>query len=91
MTYGPEFNLAIVDAKTHVRLWTLVGPVDGAFRKATFEEESGRGHEPPDGRPEETKYSGGGPGGCVESSVRAGSRPHSIAQHAIEWGTPRSI
>lgn len=37
VTYGPEFNLAIVDAKTHVRLWTLAGPVDGAFRKATFE------------------------------------------------------
>ena len=37
VTYGPEFNLAIVDAKTHVRLWTLAAPVDGAFRKATFE------------------------------------------------------
>lgn len=37
VTYGPEFNLAIVDAKTHVRLWTLAAPVDGAFRRATFE------------------------------------------------------
>ena len=37
VTYGPEFNLAIVDGKTHVRLWTLAGPVEGAFRKATFE------------------------------------------------------
>ena len=43
VTYGPEFNLAIVDAKTHVRLWTLAGPVDGAFRKATFEKNLAEG------------------------------------------------
>jgi hypothetical protein len=36
-------NLAIVDAKTHVRLWTLAGPVDGAFRKATFEKNLNEG------------------------------------------------
>jgi len=43
VTYGPEFNLAIVDAKTHIRLWTLAGPVDGAFRKATFEKNLSKG------------------------------------------------
>jgi hypothetical protein len=43
VTYGPEFNLAIVDAKTHVRLWTLAEPVDGAFRKATFEKNLNEG------------------------------------------------
>ncbi len=43
VTYGPEFNLALVDAKTHVRLWTLAGPVGGAFRKATFEKNLNEG------------------------------------------------
>jgi hypothetical protein len=43
VAYGPEFNLAILDAKTHIRLWTLAGPVDGAFRKATFEKNRSKG------------------------------------------------
>jgi len=43
VTYGPQFDLAIVDAKTHVRLWTLDGPVDPAFRKATFEKNLAEG------------------------------------------------
>jgi hypothetical protein len=35
--YGPRFDLAIVDAKTHVRLWTMAAAVNGAFRKSTYE------------------------------------------------------
>jgi hypothetical protein len=35
--FGPQFNLSIVDARTHFRLWTLLAPVDGAFRKATWD------------------------------------------------------
>lgn len=32
----PQMNLIIYDAKTRFVLWTILAPVDGAFRKATF-------------------------------------------------------
>ena len=35
-TYEPQFGLTIMDAKTHFTLWTLTEPVQGAFRKATW-------------------------------------------------------
>jgi hypothetical protein len=41
--FEPQFNLAIVDAKTHFTLWTLLEPVEGAFRKATFERNMNQG------------------------------------------------
>src|ERR1700683_1783408 len=34
--YGPEFDLTILDAKTHFLLWTMTQPVNGAFRKETW-------------------------------------------------------
>ena len=36
-TYEPQLNLSILDAKTHFRLWTLVEPVGGAFRRVTWD------------------------------------------------------
>jgi hypothetical protein len=34
-TYKPQFNLSIVDARTHFRLWTLLAPVNGALGRLT--------------------------------------------------------
>lgn len=34
--YLPQLNLTIYDAKTRFVLWTILAPVDGAFRKTTF-------------------------------------------------------
>jgi len=42
-TYAPQFGLAIVDAKTHFTLWTMVEPVEGAFRKATWHKNFSQG------------------------------------------------
>jgi hypothetical protein len=42
-TYGPELELAILDSKTHFRLWTLTEPVEGAFRKATWDRNFSQG------------------------------------------------
>jgi hypothetical protein len=36
-SYAPQFQLQVFDAKTHFLLWTMVSPVEGAWRKATFE------------------------------------------------------
>jgi hypothetical protein len=36
-SFAPQYGVTIVDAKTHFTLWTLGEPVEGAFRKATFE------------------------------------------------------
>jgi hypothetical protein len=36
-SYAPQLELAILDAKTHFRLWTITGPVEGAIRKATWD------------------------------------------------------
>lgn len=35
-SYGPHFELRMVDCKTHFLLWSLTEPVEGAFRKATW-------------------------------------------------------
>jgi hypothetical protein len=35
-SYVPQLNLTIYDAKTHFLLWTILEPVQGAFRKDTF-------------------------------------------------------
>ena len=36
-TFAPYLRLEILDAKTHFVLWTIVAPVEGAYRKATWE------------------------------------------------------
>jgi hypothetical protein len=41
--YEPQFELKIIDAKTHFLLWTLAEPVEGAFRKATWLKNFGQG------------------------------------------------
>lgn len=35
-TFAPYLRLEILDAKTHFLLWTIVEPVEGAYRKATW-------------------------------------------------------
>jgi hypothetical protein len=35
--YDPQINLTILDGKTRSPIWTLTQPVEGAFRKATWE------------------------------------------------------
>ena len=35
-SYGPHFELRMLDSKTHFLLWSLTAPVEGAFRKATW-------------------------------------------------------
>jgi hypothetical protein len=42
-TYGPELELAILDSKTHFRLWTFTAPVEGAVRKATWDKNFSQG------------------------------------------------
>lgn len=42
-SYAPQLGLTILDAKTHFTLWTLIEPVDGAFRKATWEKNFSKG------------------------------------------------
>jgi hypothetical protein len=41
--YAPQFGVTILDTKTHFTLWTLAEPVQGAFRKATWEKNLGQG------------------------------------------------
>jgi hypothetical protein len=36
-TFAPYLRLEIFDAKTHFLLWTIVEPVEGAYRKTTWE------------------------------------------------------
>lgn len=36
-TYAPQLELTILDGKTHFALWVLTQPVNGAYRKATWE------------------------------------------------------
>jgi len=36
-TFAPYLRLEILDAKTHFVLWTIVAPVEGAYRKETWE------------------------------------------------------
>jgi hypothetical protein len=33
---NPSLGLSLIDARTHFTMWTLVQPVDGAFRKSTW-------------------------------------------------------
>ncbi|MFZ0959786.1 MAG: hypothetical protein WAO35_02695 [Terriglobia bacterium] len=42
-SYDPQLNLAIVDAKTHFRLWTFTEPVQVALRKATWDKNFSQG------------------------------------------------
>ncbi len=37
LTSAPYLRLEILDAKTHFLLWTILEPVEGALRKATWE------------------------------------------------------
>ena len=37
LTSAPILRLEILDAKTHFLLWTIVEPVEGAYRKATWD------------------------------------------------------
>jgi hypothetical protein len=37
VTFAPYLRLEILDAKTHFLLWTIVAPVDGAYRKASWD------------------------------------------------------
>jgi hypothetical protein len=41
--WEPQFGLSIMESKTHFVLWRLVEPVQGAFRKATFEKNVAQG------------------------------------------------
>ncbi len=41
--YTPQLGLTILDAKTHFKLWTLVEPVNGAFRKAAWDKNVNQG------------------------------------------------
>ena len=36
-TFAPYLRLGILDARTHFVLWTIVAPVEGAYRKETWE------------------------------------------------------
>ncbi len=44
-TYEPHLSLAIFDAKTHFLLWKLSEPVNGAFRRVTWEKNVSQGME----------------------------------------------
>ena len=37
LSAAPYLRLEIMDAKTHFLLWTIVAPVEGAYRKSTWE------------------------------------------------------
>jgi len=41
--YAPNFELSILDTRTHFTLWKITAPVDGAIRKATFEKNLDQG------------------------------------------------
>ncbi len=41
--FEPQFQLRILDTKTHFLLWSLIAPVEGAFRKATWDKNFDRG------------------------------------------------
>jgi hypothetical protein len=49
----PQLNLTIYDAKTRFVLWTILAPVDGAFRKTTFVRNVNQGDHNFDGEPKE--------------------------------------
>lgn len=43
VTYSPQLELTILETKSHVLLWTVAEPVEGAIRKATWEKNFGQG------------------------------------------------
>ena len=43
VVYGPKFDLAILDVKTHFKLWSITVPVEVAARKATWEKHFSQG------------------------------------------------
>lgn len=43
--YEPQLGLSIFDTKTHFVLWTFTEPVQGAFRKVTWEKNVNQGME----------------------------------------------
>jgi hypothetical protein len=42
-SYEPQLKLAIFDRETHFRLWTLTEPVEGAYRKPTWDKNVRKG------------------------------------------------
>jgi hypothetical protein len=42
-SFEPQLGAAILDAKTHFILWSLIEPVAGAFRKGTWEKNVNQG------------------------------------------------
>lgn len=42
-SYAPQLSLAILDAKTHFRLWTFTAAVQGAIREATWKKNFSQG------------------------------------------------
>ena len=42
-SYAPQLDLAILDAKTHFRLWTFTQLIRGAFREATWKKNFSQG------------------------------------------------
>jgi opacity protein-like surface antigen len=41
--YEPQLDLEILDVKTHFKLWSIMVPVEGAFRKVTWEKNFSQG------------------------------------------------
>jgi hypothetical protein len=41
--FTPQFDLAILDGKTHFRLWTLLEPVDGAMLQSNWDKNFSKG------------------------------------------------
>jgi hypothetical protein len=41
--YEPQLDLEILDVRTHFKLWSITAPVQGAFRKTTWEKNFSQG------------------------------------------------
>jgi len=41
--YSPQLELTVLETKSHFLLWTVAEPVEGAFRKTTWEKNFGQG------------------------------------------------
>jgi hypothetical protein len=42
-TYAPQLEVTVLDAKTHFVLWNVSAPVDGAYRKETWDKNFAQG------------------------------------------------
>jgi hypothetical protein len=42
-TYAPQLEVTVLDAKTHFVLWSVSAPVDGAYRKETWDKNFAQG------------------------------------------------